>query len=156
MSENPRSSIVYDDGFFVPLQEFGCQEDMTFCGIFDGHGPWGHFVSKKVRESIVSSLLCIWQESLAEASADPDLDKKAQRFNIWKESFLKACATVDQELEHHPKIDTFYSGTTALTIVRQVICFSYLVILVLSSNFCQLGFVSVSICLCGFILAQSL
>lgn len=98
---------------------------MIFCGIFDGHGPWGHFVAKKVRESIVSSLLCNWQESLAEASVDPDLDldsdKKLQRFNIWKDSYLKACAAVDQELEHHPKIDTFYSGTTALTIVRQVI-----------------------------------
>ncbi|OIT24710.1 PREDICTED: probable protein phosphatase 2C 34 isoform X1 [Nicotiana attenuata] len=108
---------------FIVWEEFGCQEDMIFCGIFDGHGPWGHFVAKKVRESIVSSLLCNWQESLAEASVDPDLDldsdKKLQRFNIWKDSYLKACAAVDQELEHHPKIDTFYSGTTALTIVRQ-------------------------------------
>ncbi|CAH9106938.1 unnamed protein product [Cuscuta europaea] len=110
---------------FIIWEEFGCQEDMIFCGIFDGHGPWGHFVSKMVRESMPSTLLCNWQESLAEAEAeaDPDFgsddDKLLSKFNIWKNSYLKACATVDQELEHHPKINSFYSGTTALTIVRQ-------------------------------------
>ncbi|KAL2468633.1 putative protein phosphatase 2C 73 [Forsythia ovata] len=107
----------------VVWEEFGCQEDMIFCGVFDGHGPWGHFVAKRVRESLPSSLLCNWQESLVEASLDPDFDlesdKKLHKFNIWKHSYLKTCAAVDQELEHHRKIDSFYSGTTALTIVRQ-------------------------------------
>lgn len=97
---------------------------MVYCGIFDGHGPWGHFVAKMVRESMPSSLLCYWQESLAEASIDPDFgldaDKKLNKFNIWKNSYLKACAAIDQELEHHPRIDSFYSGTTALSVVRQV------------------------------------
>lgn len=95
-----------------------------FCGIFDGHGTWGHFVAKTVRESMPPSLLCNWQETLSQASLDPDLDlesdKKHQRFNIWKHSYLKTCAAIDQELEQHRKIDSFYSGTTALTIVRQV------------------------------------
>uniref|UniRef100_A0A5B7B7Y6 protein-serine/threonine phosphatase n=1 Tax=Davidia involucrata TaxID=16924 RepID=A0A5B7B7Y6_DAVIN len=107
----------------IVWEEFGCQEDMMFCGIFDGHGPWGHFVAKRVRESMPSSLLCNWQETLAETSLDPDSDlesdKKHHRFNIWKHSYLKTCAAVDQELEHHRGIDSFYSGTTALTIVRQ-------------------------------------
>ena len=97
---------------------------MLFCGIFDGHGSWGHFVSKKVRESMPSSLLCNWQETLAQASLDPDIDlesdKKHQTFHIWKHSYLKTCAAVDQELKQYRKIDSFYSGTTALTIVRQV------------------------------------
>ncbi|KAG8362595.1 hypothetical protein BUALT_BualtUnG0060100 [Buddleja alternifolia] len=105
------------------VNEFGCQEDMLFCGIFDGHGPWGHFVAKNVRESMPSSLLCNWQETLVETSDDPDFDlgsdKKLHRFNIWKHSYLKTCAAVDQELEKHRRIDTFHSGTTALTIVRQ-------------------------------------
>lgn len=104
-------------------EEFGCQPDMLFCGIFDGHGPWGHFVAKTVRESMPPSLLCNWQESLAEMVLDPDfdleLDKKGDWFNIWKRSYLKTCATIDQELEQHRKIDAFYSGTTALSIVRQ-------------------------------------
>lgn len=97
---------------------------MIFCGIFDGHGPWGHFVAKNVRDSMPSSLLCNWQEALVEASVDPDFDlgsqKKHQRFNIWKHSYLKTCAAIDQQLECHRKIDAYNSGTTALTIVRQV------------------------------------
>ncbi|CAL1393316.1 unnamed protein product [Linum trigynum] len=114
---------------FIVWEEFGCQEDMTFCGVFDGHGPWGHFVSKKVRESLPSHLLCNWQEALAAAESSSDdylldeidlgSDKNLQRFNMWKHCYLKACAAVDQELEQHRKIDSFYSGTTALTIVRQ-------------------------------------
>ncbi|KAK8479002.1 hypothetical protein V6N11_028263 [Hibiscus sabdariffa] len=107
----------------IVWEEFGCQADMLFCGIFDGHGPWGHFVAKKVRESMPSSLLCNWQQTLAQASLDPDSDlesdKKHQRFHIWKHSYLKTCAAVDHELEQQRKIDSFYSGTTALTIVRQ-------------------------------------
>ncbi|EEF49923.1 probable protein phosphatase 2C 34 [Ricinus communis] len=108
---------------FIVWEEFGCQEDMIFCGIFDGHGPWGHFVAKKVREWMPSSLLCTWQETLAHTSIDPDIDleadKKHHGFHIWKHSYMKTCAAVDQELEQHRKIDTFHSGTTALTIVRQ-------------------------------------
>lgn len=95
---------------------------MMFCGVFDGHGPWGHFVSKTARESMPVSLLCNWQETLAESSLDPDLDMESDktRFNIWKHSYIKTCAAVDQELQNHRKIDSFYSGTTALSIVRQV------------------------------------
>ncbi|KAL6557929.1 hypothetical protein OROMI_018279 [Orobanche minor] len=121
---------VNQDCCIVWEEEFGCQEDMIFCGIFDGHGPWGHFVAKNVRESMPSSLLGHWQETLGEASSvDPDdfldleSDKKYNdRFNIWKHSYLKTCAAVDQQLEqhhHHRKFDALNSGTTALTIVRQ-------------------------------------
>lgn len=101
---------------------------MIFCGIFDGHGPWGHFVAKRVRETMPRSLLCNWQETLAaqsSSSLDNDHvkeipDNKQQRFNIWKHSYLKTCASIDQELEHSRKFDSFHSGTTALSIVRQV------------------------------------
>ncbi|KAK8473743.1 hypothetical protein PHAVU_001G227100 [Phaseolus vulgaris] len=108
----------------IVWEEFGCQEDMIFCGIFDGHGPWGHFVAKKVRESMPSSLLCNWQETLAQTSVDPGIDveegkKQLYRFNVWKHSYLKTCAAIDQELKQYRKIDSFYSGTTALSIVRQ-------------------------------------
>lgn len=101
----------------VVWEEFGCQPDMIFCGIFDGHGPWGHFVAKEVRESMPPQLLCNWQETLAQMALDPD--NKKQWFNVWKHSYLRTCATIDQELGQHRKIDAFYSGTTALSIVRQ-------------------------------------
>lgn len=107
----------------IVWEEFGGQRDMMFCGIFDGHGPWGHFVAKTVRETMPTSLLCNWQETLVAASLDPSFDtesdEKVCRFNVWKQSYVNTCAAVDQELEQHRKIDAFYSGTTALTIVRQ-------------------------------------
>ena len=116
----------YSPGLFL-MQEFGCQQDMTFCGIFDGHGPWGHFVAKWVSKFLPSLLLHNWQEILAVHSLGDDRDVKfsqlpidAQHFHIWKQTCLRTCATLDQELEQHPRVDSFDSGTTALAIVRQV------------------------------------
>ncbi|XP_010938349.3 probable protein phosphatase 2C 34 isoform X1 [Elaeis guineensis] len=103
----------------IVWEEFGCQEDMIFCGIFDGHGPWGHYVAKAVRKSLPPSLLCNWQEALALAALVGD--KKLCQFDIWKQSYLSTCAAVDQELEKHRRLDSFHSGTTALTIIKQVI-----------------------------------
>eukprot|EP00262_Sarcandra_glabra_P006641 TRINITY_DN18_c5_g1_i1.p1 TRINITY_DN18_c5_g1~~TRINITY_DN18_c5_g1_i1.p1 ORF type:complete len:361 (-),score=47.89 TRINITY_DN18_c5_g1_i1:47-1129(-) len=109
---------------FVVWEEFGCQEDMIFCGVFDGHGPWGHFVAKSVRKSMPSSLLCNWQEetvALTSLASDFDLDsdKKIHWFDIWKRSYLRTCAAIDTELKYHRKMDCINSGTTALTIVKQ-------------------------------------
>ncbi|URD77795.1 phosphatase 2C [Musa troglodytarum] len=101
----------------IVWEEFGCQEDMMFCGIFDGHGSWGHYVSKQVRKSLPSSLLCNWQEALALASLVAD--KKPCQFDVWKQSYIKSCAAVDKELQHDRGLDSFRSGTTALTIVKQ-------------------------------------
>ncbi|ESQ49498.1 hypothetical protein EUTSA_v10020968mg [Eutrema salsugineum] len=109
----------------IVWEGFGFEEDMIFCGIFDGHGPWGHFVAKQVRNSMPITLLCNWQETLSQTTlAEPktgldESDKTLQRFAVWKYLYLKTCADVDQELEHHRKIDSFNSGTTALTVVRQ-------------------------------------
>jgi len=107
----------------IVWEEFGFQDDMIFCGIFDGHGPWGHLVSKRVRESMPASVLCNWQETLALLSLDLDFDIERDTnlccFDVWKQSFLKTYAAIDQELKHHPGIDSFLSGTTALTIVKQ-------------------------------------
>ncbi|TXG65296.1 hypothetical protein EZV62_006571 [Acer yangbiense] len=48
------------------------------------------------------------EEALAQTSLLPDIDldsdKKHQRFNIWKHSYVKACAIVDQELQQYRKI----------------------------------------------------
>ncbi|KAH7513405.1 hypothetical protein FEM48_Zijuj12G0196500 [Ziziphus jujuba var. spinosa] len=106
----------------IVWEEYGCQDDMIFCGIFDGHGRWGHLLSKRVRESLPASLLCNWQEttlSSLDMNFELERDQNLFRFDIWKQSFLKAYAAIDQELKHHPDIDSFLSGSTALTIVKQ-------------------------------------
>ncbi|XP_057433592.1 probable protein phosphatase 2C 34 [Lotus japonicus] len=108
----------------IVWEEFGCHEDITFCGIFDGHGPWGHFVAKRVRKLVPASLLCNWQENLA-ASTQLDLDFKMEedmnlhRFDTWKQSYIKTFAAIDQDLKQQTGIDSFQSGTTALTIIKQ-------------------------------------
>jgi len=98
---------------------------MMFCGVFDGHGPWGHFVAKRVRKLIPALLLCNWQKNLAAASIDLDLkmetDKNIHGLDLWKQSCIKTFAAVDQDLKQHTGIDSFQSGTTALTIIKQVI-----------------------------------
>ncbi|KAJ1407686.1 PPM-type phosphatase domain [Sesbania bispinosa] len=107
----------------IVWEEFGCQEDIIFCGVFDGHGPWGHFVAKRVRKLLPASLLCNWQKNLAATSLELDFkmeaDRNLHRFEIWKQSYMKTCAAVDQDLKQHTRIDSFQSGTTALTIIKQ-------------------------------------
>ncbi|XP_076888959.1 putative protein phosphatase 2C 34 [Bidens hawaiensis] len=102
----------------IVWEEFGCQHDMMFCGVFDGHGPWGHYIAKRVCNLMPSSLLCNWQEMLIQCSLD-QADKELDRFNLWRDSFIKTCAEIDHDLEKCHKIDSVYSGTTAITAVRQ-------------------------------------
>ncbi|OWM88136.1 probable protein phosphatase 2C 34 [Punica granatum] len=107
---------------FVVWEDYGFQEDMMFCGIFDGHGPWGHVVAKQVRQLLPSALLCNWQETIAlrSPSEDPEADfESLSWFEIWKQSYLKTYAAMDLELKHNRRIDSYHSGTTALTIVKQ-------------------------------------
>ncbi|KAL3626561.1 hypothetical protein CASFOL_030110 [Castilleja foliolosa] len=101
---------------FIVWEEFGCQKDTLFCGVFDGHGAWGHTASKTVRKLMPTSLLHHWQEAVDHSLIDQKLEID---FDIMKECYYKTCADVDQKLEHHPRIDSFYSGTTALSLVRQ-------------------------------------
>ncbi|KAK8947314.1 putative protein phosphatase 2C 34 [Platanthera zijinensis] len=107
---NQDCSIVY--------KEFGCQEDILFCGIFDGHGSWGHYVAGYIQKSLPSSLLCNWQKTLAMA-AIKESNSSINHAEIWKDSFLRSCAAVDKEIQENTKLDSFNSGSTALSIVKQ-------------------------------------
>ncbi|XP_047333859.1 probable protein phosphatase 2C 33 [Impatiens glandulifera] len=40
----------------VVWENFGSRLDTVFCGVFDGHGPFGHMVAKRVRDSLPSRL----------------------------------------------------------------------------------------------------
>jgi hypothetical protein len=55
------------------------------------------------------------------ASVDlEDAEKHPEIFQTLKESFLKAFKVMDRELRVHTNIDCFCSGTTAVTLVKQV------------------------------------
>lgn len=123
----------------VVWENFASRTDTTFCGVFDGHGPFGHLVARKVRDSLPSKLSGYWKaqlrgeksissrtppkEGTEPGSADTseaELDADQHRtFATWKESFLKAFHAMDKELRTHPTIDCFCSGTTAVTMLLQ-------------------------------------
>ncbi|CAN1253248.1 Probable protein phosphatase 2C 33 [Linum perenne] len=96
---------------------------MIFCGVFDGHGPSGHLVAKKVRDSLPLKLRAQWELDCtsSELGMDSTGKKEMQNDNVstFKDSFLKAFKAMDKELQVHPYIDCFCSGTTAVTVIKQ-------------------------------------
>ncbi|KAK4286182.1 hypothetical protein QN277_002774 [Acacia crassicarpa] len=111
-------------------------EDMTFCGVFDGHGPHGHLVARKVRDALPIKLLSFLQSceskqtgsgkacfkgNLKPDEEDPEKDCSAEdKLNsVWQEAFLKAYKVMDKDLKSHPNLDCFCSGSTAVTLVKQ-------------------------------------
>nr|XP_004237585.1 probable protein phosphatase 2C 33 [Solanum lycopersicum] len=48
----------------VVWENFASRTDTVFCGVFDGHGPHGHMVAKRVRDSLPSKLSAHWEVSL--------------------------------------------------------------------------------------------
>jgi hypothetical protein len=175
---SPLLTILCSFSFF--LQDFASMEDTVYCGVYDGHGPYGHLVARRVRDSLPSKLLHYWQEELAaikdnskESESDdsaelcdtaemdrgsnvssmyesaicdaedsdrdtalfefsenallenlPDHNdevvRKPPMFQPWMEAHLTAYRVMDKELRSHPLIDCFCSGTTAVTVLKQV------------------------------------
>ncbi|VFQ61796.1 unnamed protein product [Cuscuta campestris] len=128
---NQDAMIVWED--FIA-------EDVIFCGVFDGHGPNGHMVARKVRDQLPLKLLSFMRslESKRHGSSSssncchgkPKLDdvepekEGLMEDNIigsssWREAFLKSYKAMDKELRSHPNLDCFCSGSTAVTIVKQ-------------------------------------
>ncbi|KAG4203295.1 hypothetical protein ERO13_A05G392800v2 [Gossypium hirsutum] len=130
-------------------KNFGSRTDTVFCGVFDGHGPYGHMVAKRVRDHLPLKLNAHWEVSKSgedalreinlntagsmnsetsfltadeESRASVDLEeteKFPEIFQTLKESFLKAFKVMDRDLRTHASIDCFCSGTTAVTLVKQ-------------------------------------
>lgn len=120
-------------------ENFGSREDTVFLGVFDGHGPYGHIVGRRVRDSLPSMLINQWHELLSVESLNIDgndtdvtvsykysddanqlqKEEEPKIFSAWRESYLRAFKVMDKELKLHPALDCFCSGTTAVTIVKQ-------------------------------------
>lgn len=107
--------------------------DMTFCGVFDGHGPNGHLVSRKVRESLPVRLLSFMhsiqskqngtrtsKSDSQEADKEDSSEEEDKLKLLWEEAFLKSFNAMDKELRSHPNVECFSSGSTAVTIIKQV------------------------------------
>ncbi|CAA6664114.1 unnamed protein product [Spirodela intermedia] len=133
----------------IVWENFGSRENTIFCGVFDGHGPFGHIVAKRVRDVLPLKLSTHWDvdagcddqrekrrsftgSAISEESASvhtedelmttmnsDEKEEKSEIFVILRESFLKAFKFMDKELRVHPGIDCFCSGTTAVTLIKQ-------------------------------------
>lgn len=120
----------------VFVQDF-MSEDVTFCGVFDGHGPHGHLVARKVRDTLplkLSSFLnsmeskkngsnvnCCngnMKSDVVDPVKDTSVEEKVE--SLWREAFLKSYKAMDKELRSHPNLDCFCSGSTAVTVLKQV------------------------------------
>lgn len=142
-------------------QDFGSRTDTIFCGVFDGHGPYGHMVAKRVRDNLPLKLNAYWEakvpvegvlkpittdtvnnatninnpedaaaaafvsaEEEPRTSADMEeenTESQPELFQTLKESFRKAFKVMDRELKFHGSVDCFCSGTTAVTLIKQVL-----------------------------------
>ncbi|CAK7323913.1 unnamed protein product [Dovyalis caffra] len=130
-------------------ENFSSSSDTVFCGVFDGHGPYGHLVAKKVRDSLPLILSTHWNPAqpscFSNTSNDPpaaatnsdeaatlsmddesydslevdETEKLPDMYLPLKKSILKAFKLMDKELKLHPTIDCFCSGTTAVTLIKQ-------------------------------------
>ncbi|XP_072974759.1 probable protein phosphatase 2C 73 [Typha angustifolia] len=121
-------------------EDFAGDEDQIFCGVFDGHGPFGHKVSGHVRDVLPSKLSSLSRLMNSydrddgiyrnENSADvdsydnpnhaPDVgNNDHQLLSSWKAIFVKAFEDLDEELSQQLSIDCICSGTTAVSIVKQ-------------------------------------
>lgn len=135
----------------IVWENFGSKVGTVFCGVFDGHGPYGHMVAKRVRDTLPLKLCAQWalisdsskdgisdisssatgsmnSGDIAFTSLDEESknsvdheyeDKNPDIFQTLKESFLKAFKVMDKELKLHPYVDCYFSGTTAVTLIKQ-------------------------------------
>ncbi|KAH7294063.1 hypothetical protein KP509_28G054800 [Ceratopteris richardii] len=114
------------------LEDFADQPGTVFCGVFDGHGPDGHLIARRVRDLLPGKLASCWRIAYdihppgtgllhqgnrsftANAGGDPKL------IMAWKESLISAHKQVDRDLAlYYDELDPTFSGTTAVTLVKQ-------------------------------------
>lgn len=93
---------------------------MIFCGVFDGHGPSGHKVARYVRDTLPSKLSSSNVISANRWDAEKDDESNNPVFDAWKDKFIMSFKEMDEELEGDGSIESYCSGTTAVTLVKQV------------------------------------
>ena len=97
--------------------------------MFDGHGRHGHLVAKAVRDTLPLKLETCQKTLLLRnnhCKQDVTVDVSSvlletpELVDAWKESLLDAYKLMDRELLIDDHVDCVSSGTTAVTLVKQV------------------------------------
>ncbi|KAF3452472.1 hypothetical protein FNV43_RR02905 [Rhamnella rubrinervis] len=107
----------------IVWENFGSRTDTVFCGVFDGHGPYGHMVAKRVRDSLPLKLSANWEVNITTEDVLKEISlNTAGSMNSEDSNFyllMKNSGPPLMELRIQPSIDCFCSGTTAVTLVKQ-------------------------------------
>ncbi|KAK7295194.1 hypothetical protein RJT34_18099 [Clitoria ternatea] len=94
----------------VVWENFCSRQDTIFCGVFDGHGPFGHMVAKRVRDSLPLKLNAHWELSVSGDEVLKEISiNTAGSMNSEEAAFASADeesrVSVDaEEAEKHPEI----------------------------------------------------
>ncbi|KAI4331594.1 hypothetical protein MLD38_029770 [Melastoma candidum] len=124
-------------------ENFTGEKDMFFCGVFDGHGPLGHRVARRVRDKLPQKLSAVIEsssrkisgpsingDSIDAAERKPDDDGTAMVASqdddygdnilpsLWEANYIRSFKEMDGDLVNDT-IDCYCSGTTAVTLVRK-------------------------------------
>ncbi|KAG0465109.1 hypothetical protein HPP92_019273 [Vanilla planifolia] len=115
----------------VLVEDFGGVKGTVLCGIFDGHGPYGHKVAAHVRDNLPHKLDLhltsmspprghrIHGDTSIECRGkdEPRVDDD-RFFCSWKDAFTDAFEELDKELGLNTSIDCICSGTTAVCVMK--------------------------------------
>ncbi|XP_061351178.1 probable protein phosphatase 2C 33 isoform X2 [Gastrolobium bilobum] len=94
----------------IVWENFCSRQDTIFCGVFDGHGPFGHMVAKRVRDSLPLKLNAHWEPSMPGEEVLKEISvNNAGSMNSEEATFVSADeesrASIDvEEIEKHPEI----------------------------------------------------
>ncbi|XVF30278.1 hypothetical protein REPUB_Repub16aG0042900 [Reevesia pubescens] len=94
----------------IVWENFGSRTDTVFCGVFDGHGPYGHMVAKRVRDHLPLKLSAHWEVNISSEDVLREISlNTAGSMNSEDTAFVSADeesrASVDlEETEKHPEI----------------------------------------------------
>ncbi|XP_020236868.1 probable protein phosphatase 2C 74 [Cajanus cajan] len=114
-------------------EDFTGQKDMTFCGVFDGHGPLGHKIAQRIRDKLPSKVSASIKQSqqnfsqhhdanVSDGGTDSEIyveDQQNMSFASWEESFMRCFKEMDEEIEKNIDTDGFRGGSTAVTLIKQ-------------------------------------
>ena len=114
-------------------EDYTGEQGTIFCGVFDGHGPLGHKVSQFIRDNLPTKLSAAIRMAQEKANKycdanDADTDNlddndNSSRNNIslasWEGCFLKSFDDMDDHLARQVNTDSYCSGCTAVTLIKQ-------------------------------------
>ncbi|XP_047307241.1 probable protein phosphatase 2C 73 [Impatiens glandulifera] len=125
-SQQGRKGVNQDS--MTVWENFNGEKDMFFGGVFDGHGPSGHEVSQLVRDTLPSKLskkskdkkfILENKDNNMNSSVSEKTFPNDSMHALWEANFLMSFEDLDEKLGDQETVDTYTSGSTAVTVVKQ-------------------------------------